>query len=374
MRLDNLTHSLFGLTLARTPLSRAGRGTTAALFLASNAPDADIVVTLGGTANYLEFHRGPTHGPLGVVGLAAIVAGLAWAGSRRWTRGSTEPPASFLSLWLISMLGIVGHILMDLPTSYGTRPLSPFSWTWFTLDWMPIVDIYLLAIFGATFWFARKAGAGPDGRLRRQRFAFMALGLMALDYGTRGLSHHRAIAEAPSAFEERLPGWCADGIRPAGGLDWWPRRSAAEERNLNAGRCLVELAAMPDFLSPFRWRLVAHLSNAYEVRDIDLMAGTGLSAQEPLPERVLPTRVPNQWTPAVLRAATAPTARVFLGFSRFPAARSTLQADGSTLVQWSDLRFLQGDLDDPRQFRRGLFGATVLVGPDGQVREDRLGP
>ena len=32
------------------------------------------------------------------------------------------------------------------------------------------------------------------------------------------------------------------------------------------------------------------------------------------------------------------------------------------------------DLDDPRQFRRGLFGATVLVGPDGAIREDRLGP
>ena len=62
--MDNLTHSLFGLTLARTPLGRAGRGTTAALLLASNAPDIDIVVTAGGSANYLAYHRGPTHGPL----------------------------------------------------------------------------------------------------------------------------------------------------------------------------------------------------------------------------------------------------------------------------------------------------------------------
>ena len=49
-RLDNLTHSLFGLTLARTPLGRAGRGTTAALLLASNAPDIDVIVTAGGAA------------------------------------------------------------------------------------------------------------------------------------------------------------------------------------------------------------------------------------------------------------------------------------------------------------------------------------
>jgi hypothetical protein len=46
--LDNLTHSLFALTLARSPLGRAGRGTTATLLLASNAPDIDIVTTAAG--------------------------------------------------------------------------------------------------------------------------------------------------------------------------------------------------------------------------------------------------------------------------------------------------------------------------------------
>ena len=56
--MDNLTHSLFALTLARTPLSRAGRGTTAALLLASNAPDIDIVATAGGAVTYLECIEG----------------------------------------------------------------------------------------------------------------------------------------------------------------------------------------------------------------------------------------------------------------------------------------------------------------------------
>jgi len=74
--LDNLTHSLFGATLARTPLSRAGRGTTAALILASNAPDVDIVTTAGGAVKYLEWHRGMTHGPLGIVGLGIVSAAL----------------------------------------------------------------------------------------------------------------------------------------------------------------------------------------------------------------------------------------------------------------------------------------------------------
>ena len=76
--MDNLTHSLFGVTLARTPLGRAGRGATAALVLASNAPDVDILATAGGAMKYLEWHRGLTHGPLGVVGLIVVVLVVLW--------------------------------------------------------------------------------------------------------------------------------------------------------------------------------------------------------------------------------------------------------------------------------------------------------
>ncbi len=372
--MDNLTHSLFGLTLARTPLSRAGRGATTALLLASNAPDVDVFVTLGGTANYLEFHRGPTHGPLGVIGLGALVAGVVWLVRRRWDRTSTEAPASFLMLWMLSMIGILGHILMDLPTSYGTRPLSPFAWTWFAVDWMPIVDVYLLAILGGGLWFGRGAATDPGRPARRRRNAAIALVLMAMNYGVRAVSHHTAVARAPEVFGGRLPEWCADGTPPSWSVDHWPRTSEAAPRDVGAARCLRELAAVPDFISPFRWRVIAQLSNGYEMRDVDLLTGRGLPRGDAIATRTLSVRIPNQWTPAVARAAAAPTARVFLGFSRFPAARSFVAEDGTATVRWTDLRFVTGALDDPRQFRRGLFGATVVIAPDGQIREDRLGP
>jgi hypothetical protein len=58
--MDNVTHTLFGLTLARTPLGRVGRGATVALVLASNAPDIDIVSTAGGAVKYRKWHRGLT--------------------------------------------------------------------------------------------------------------------------------------------------------------------------------------------------------------------------------------------------------------------------------------------------------------------------
>ena len=67
--MDNLTHTLFAVTLARTPLGRAGRGTTTALILASNAPDIDIVTTAARRRRLSAVARGPTHGPLGIVGL-----------------------------------------------------------------------------------------------------------------------------------------------------------------------------------------------------------------------------------------------------------------------------------------------------------------
>src|SRR6478752_1337663 len=121
--MDNLTHTLFAVTLGRTRLGRAGRGTTTALVLASNAPDIDIITTVRGGASYLQWHRGPTHGPVGVIALGLLTAALGM-------------------LVAASMVGVLCHILMDFPTSYGTRLLSPFSWRWFATDLMPIVDIY----------------------------------------------------------------------------------------------------------------------------------------------------------------------------------------------------------------------------------------
>src|SRR5213593_1802292 len=93
--MDNLTHSLFALTLARTPLARAGRGTTAALLVASNAPDVDFIALARGPATYLKWHRGPTHGPLGIVALGVLSALAVWFGRRLYdTRYASSATAA----------------------------------------------------------------------------------------------------------------------------------------------------------------------------------------------------------------------------------------------------------------------------------------
>ena len=385
--MDNLTHSLFAVTLARTPLSRAGRGTTTALLLASNAPDIDIVATAGGAVKYLEWHRGMTHGVLGIVGLGVITAGLVWAGrrlhDRRWPQKRVgrvfldpldqramdvaEHNASFGMLVAISMIGVLLHVLMDLPTSYGTRLLSPFDWHWFAADWMPILDVYLLMalVIGLL--------GRPTPSQQRAKAAFVLL-LMATNYGVRAVAHHQALEVAPRLFGPTLPQPCDPPVSSTPVIASWPR-PAAPASPPPGKRCLVEMVAMPSFTSPFTWRIIAQMSNAYEIHDINLL---DQRYREPesgsdVPWR-LTLRYPNVWTPAVQQAAATPLGQVFLGFSRFPAARNAVDSHGVTTVRWTDMRFAGGPfaLDQPGP-RVNPFTATVRIGADGQVLDASLG-
>jgi membrane-bound metal-dependent hydrolase YbcI (DUF457 family) len=388
--MDNVTHTLFALTLARTRLGRGGRGTTAALVLASNAPDIDIVTALGGTANYLQWHRGPTHGPLGVIGLALLTAALAWGGEKFIQRraegigqraddqgqrtddqgqraddqgqraegggqraegggqraeggGQRADPAPFSTLLGVSMIGVLLHILMDLPTSYGTRLLSPFSWRWFAIDLMPIIDVYL--------WIILAAGlvAGSLWRSAGPRIAVIALALMAANYGIRVAAHQGALATAAQVYGPTVPAPCDPSARFGSLLDSWPHAGGAG--------CLVDTAAIPSFGSPFEWRVIAQLPDEYlEIYRDDA------------------ARIPNRWTPHSIAAARTRTAQVLLGFSRFPVVREFPQPAGGATVQFTDLRFAMGPATRQLQARRSaLFTATVRVGPDNEILEERLG-
>jgi membrane-bound metal-dependent hydrolase YbcI (DUF457 family) len=378
--LDNLTHTLFAATLARSPLGRAGRGTTAALLIASNAPDIDIVTAARGGVSYLAWHRGPTHGPLGIVGLGVLTAWLVWMGRRALDRRSPMqtasrapqdgPDASFGMLVVVSMIGVLLHVLMDVPTSYGTQLLSPLDWHWFAIDWLPIVDIYLLIALAAGLLFGR-----VSARSSRPNVAIV-LALMAANYGIRGVAHHEALMEAPRLFGPLLPQRCDRQPTSASLVDYWPRAGTPAPGDGSAQRCLVEIAALPTFISPFRWRVIAQLSNAYEIHDIDLLDSrfrNPASDTEAL-WRVT-VRFPNQWSPQVAQAATTRLGRVFLGFSRFAAARWVVDdKTGVATVRWTDMRFAGGILTLEQPVRRpDPFTAVVRIGVDGRILDERLG-
>jgi membrane-bound metal-dependent hydrolase YbcI (DUF457 family) len=336
--LDNLTHSLFALTLARTRLGRAGPGTTAALLVASNVPDCDIVTALTDSgAAYLTMHRGPTHGPIGVLALGIATAAIVKLVMRQ---------AHLRRLTAISCLAVLFHVLMDLPTAYGTRLFSPFGSSWYTLDLLPIIDVYLLGLLAAGLVAARVRPA------RASVIATAVLVAMGSNYAIRGMAHQVAIHQGQHM--SGLTEACDGGL-----FAQWPSDPLASRRH--GDRCI---AALPTFLSPFTWRLIFRTPGLYEIADLDLLRGW----------KGAPVRFPDARGVWVERASTAPTARVLLGFSRFAAAHVERDAHGGATVYWNDVRFA-GDLVGIREAlprTRAAFSAAVHLDASGRVTSESL--
>src|SRR5690606_36229514 len=128
---------------------------------------------------------------------------------------------------------------------------------------------YLLAIFAAGLLFWRGAGS-------RQRAAVAALLLALVWYGARATAHAQAMEAATDAFGRTLPPLCASAPDPGRWMPSWPIRSMdgpAARRERASTPCLRDLAALPTFLSPLTWHIVADLSNAHEVRTLHLVRG-----------------------------------------------------------------------------------------------------
>jgi len=375
---DNVTHTLFALTLARTPLGRAGRGTAAALVIASNAPDVDIVAAARGAASYLHWHRGPTHGPLGIVGLGVASAWLAWMGRRALDRRASaragapasepqSPNASFGMLVAVSMLAVLFHVLMDLPTAYGTRIFSPFDWHWYSADWMPIIDWMLLLILGAGLAF------GELSKASRHRLAALALTLMAADYGVRAVAHQQALTLVPRLFGPLLPPPCDPSAQASTTpmMSVWPRSGPAA--SAPGKPCLVTVAALPTFISPFRWGMVTQLSTGYDLHELDLLDARIQHPADPgeaFWRRSV--RYPNVWQPATFAAAATRTGRIFLGFARFPAARTFVDASGIATVRWVDVRFVGAMVPVGGARSPDRLTTVVRIGPDGRVVDEEF--
>src|SRR5262249_38880139 len=132
----------------RAGLGRRTAGAMAVMLVATNAPDLDIVTAMtGGAVPYLAAHRGWTHGPLGVAGLSLLAAVIVWLLLRRRADPVRRP--ALLDVIGVALVGGCLHVLMDLPTSYGTRILTPFDRGWFAFDWMPIIEIYVWVLLFA---------------------------------------------------------------------------------------------------------------------------------------------------------------------------------------------------------------------------------
>ncbi|MBI3472963.1 MAG: metal-dependent hydrolase [Candidatus Solibacter usitatus] len=318
--MDNLTHTLTGLLMARAGLNRFTPRAAAVLLLAANAPDLDVVTALGGSSTYLALHRHVTHSlamaPLLALLPVAIVR-LARRSGLDWTR-----------CWLVSLAGVLSHLLLDLTNLYGIRLLLPFSGSWLRLDITSVVDAWIwaaliLAVAAPALSRLVESEIGEAGRNRRHgsRWALFALAFVLVYNGARALLHDRAVAILESRIYEGSPA--------------------------------QRVAAFPDPVNPLRWRGLVEGEAFYRILDVDLR-----SEFDPSRGTLF---YKGERNAAVETAGQTEPFRSLLGFVQYPLWVVTPEPESALRVDLMDLRF-----GTPRQ---PGFTATARVDGRGRVLE-----
>jgi inner membrane protein len=296
--MDNLTHSLTGLALARAGLDRLSPRATLLLLFSANIPDIDIVALARSPLTYVEIHRGYTHSLLFLPLMGAVCVAVVAALYRE--------RLPWLKTWLVCCMGVASHLLLDWTNSYGIRLLIPFSSRWFHLDLNGLFDAWILAILIlGILWphFSRLVSSEIGSRSAPGRtHAIVALAFFALFDVGRALLHQRAIAQ----LEARL----YEGAPP------------------------ITVAALPQSFNPFRWRGIVETADVYRVMPLDALRQLDTDAATIFYKPAT--------SPALERAKQTEAFRYFLYFARFPVwsiEPVTLPQGQGRRVDLADLRF-----------------------------------
>lgn len=200
--MDNLTHSLIGAVLGQAGLKRKSGLAMPALILAANLPDIDAPCALYGIES-LAMRRGLSHGPLALLLLPPLLAGVLvlfdrWQ-TKRGKRPEARPPVHFGWLVALCYIGALTHPAFDWLNNYGIRLLEPFSHRWFYGDALFIIDPWIIAMLGAGVWFSlRRERRAVQRWTRPARFAIGGvLAYVALNLGISGLAEGRVRSDAP---------------------------------------------------------------------------------------------------------------------------------------------------------------------------------
>jgi inner membrane protein len=385
---DNLTHSLVGLTAAKAGLGRVSPYATFVCVGAANLPDIDIVALAGGPAFYLQHHRGITHSIVGTLALAVAFPLLFHAAERVWSRArGQDSRARLKGLLVCSLLLSASHPLLDWTNSYGVRPFLPWDGRWIYGDLLFVIDPWVWLVLGGACFLLEKTRRGLAG------WAVLALVITALFF--RVVWRSGVGLTGPAGVPVwTLYLWCAGvaaffvlrrmdfggrfgrGVAASalafvvfycGALSFVQARArseaevAARELASHVNERVLRVAATPLLADPFTWRCLAE--NERSSMRFDLMPG------HPVGEllRGLPVfRKPSgEEARLVERASEDADARVLLDFARFPVASVKRADSGGWVVQFADLRFTEPGV----RARPGGFALDVPV--SGTMNEER---
>ncbi|UCD71312.1 MAG: metal-dependent hydrolase [Syntrophobacterales bacterium] len=314
--MDTTTHALAGYMIAKTGLSRdTGKWGTIAGVSAAIFPDMDLVLRPFISAEFmLKYHRHLTNSFLLIIPFSLLFA---------WLFVKISRVRRFWTFFLIWAVELLAHTFLDLITSYGTMVLSPFFDYRFTLDWVFIIDLFLVSSFlfpliALHIW-----------KRRSQTLARVSVVLAALYISLCAYNHSWSL-------------------------------SLAESYTRQEGLVTEAVASLPQPFSPFNWgnyivtekKIYQGLVNLIGAEEKSAGDGNFLSRfldrYQPVPRLQY-----REWdrfdnSPWVEKALRLGGVKTFYWFARFPVARDRGVVNGNQRVEFFDLRF--GSIDGIRPF------------------------
>jgi len=307
--MDSITHTVTGAVVARAiDDEKVGNWGTIAGLAAGFFPDTDFVLGLFNRQFYLEYHRDLTHSLL-LIPLYALF--FSWL----FVKISKRP--YFWSFYKICLPVLVSHVLLDLLTSYGTMIFSPLSEHRFSLDLIFIIDLVFSGIIFFpllfSFFWKRRAQWICRGSL-------IGLTLYILFCW---IQHDQAM-------------------------------NLAKTFGKNLGEKVIQVASLPQPLSPFRWANYVETKDKVYQGFVDLLRKETPKAKTYITPSFFRRLNDLYWPPGqtlyrswqkfngspwVEKALATDGVKFYYWFARFPVVKSVNSKDGRHRVEFIDVRF-----------------------------------
>jgi inner membrane protein len=360
--MEPVTHLLAGACLSRAGFNRKAAYATLTMVVAAEFPDIDTLWSLRGPIEGFQHHRGITHTFLGLPFEAALIV-VGVYGFHHWQvarakrtasprrKALTAAPVRWGVLYVLALVALLSHLLLDYTNNYGLRPFFPFNDHWYAASLVFIFDPVLFVLLAGALvapWLFGLVSAEVGVKkqpFRGRGWAIAALIGVVSWWGLRAVEHHRAIQMAMTQS------MAAPTPANASASDETSAASAEDTTPAVPIYLPVRMAlANPDILSPFRWSVVMDFGPVYRLAEVDTLGSTLMMGETTYPK---PGR-----SAVVLAAQRSQMGRVYMDWSPMPfvevtkpdSALASGAANGTdavaNVVTFRDPRFMGGRLED----------------------------
>jgi inner membrane protein len=280
-----------------------------ALVVGAMLPDVDVVMALVDKLSVVRYHRGLTHSFVGAFLLALPLAVILYRFGKY---------KRFWPLVGLGALGVLTHIALDLPTSFGTMLFMPFSHERYALNLIFIIDPIYSAIISLAL------GLGYWRRSWMQTAAILGISGLVLYLGVASAMHQAARERFKTAIEAQ-------------------------------GLAVLRTEAYPRFPGLWTWLGMAETPTAIIRGSVHLTPNTPMRLDhypKPQPDELFS------------RAGELEEVQAFLKFAHFPWMTARREGE-RTVLEYYDLRF--GAAPHHNDFR-----LEVNLDGGGTVKDIRL--